>query len=110
MLRREFIFWVIAITVVITVAICANICWYGRFVGKDPIAEWRQTWPEKHCGIPMEEWPDVARWAFGEDWETREIRWWDDDWRREHPDLLVIKGSDDLYEATMQIYEAYKRR
>lgn len=53
---------------------------------------------------------DCLRWAFGEDYKQLEQRDLDDRWRQRHSDLFIIRGADDLVEATRRIADAWPEK
>lgn len=80
----------------------------GGTMSSPQMIDWELTWPQNHCGIPMDEWHNVAKWAFGEGYQFTVIGSWPSCWRVLHPDLFTIKTTDDLYETTKRVYQAYQ--
>jgi hypothetical protein len=58
-------------------------------------------------GLYENEVDECLRWAFGDDVEQLEVSMLDDRWRQRHNDLLVIRGSDDLFQSIRRIGKIY---
>ncbi len=115
--KYRIVLYILILAAVIGIAVASNIWFYGHFVTKKGHVcvpkysdEWwtLRFWPESECGIPIEEWPAVAFWAYSEYWDNLDRADLPQKWNSQHSELFVIHGTDDLYESTKRIYQAYK--
>lgn len=60
-------------------------------------------------GYTMADWPDIAGWAWGPNWDTTVMPLLPDIWNKLHGDLFRIEGSDHFIETMRRVIAAYKK-